>query len=115
MLPPETCDGQFVKLHGGVGWDKTQGRALPAGAVAFSVKDGALPGIAAIRRTSVCRRFLRSSARPRDKVRYSNAVRTISALLLVAHACVEPLGIAESRCGVRDITVQFAGFEREAI
>ena len=53
---PETGDGQVVKLHRGVGHDKTEGRALLAGTIAHSARDGVCPecrGIRASRRVDV--------------------------------------------------------------
>jgi hypothetical protein len=52
----DTGDGQVVKLHRGVGHNKTEGRALLAGTIAHSARDRVCSecrGIRAIRRVAV--------------------------------------------------------------
>src|SRR4051794_38006971 len=56
VLSTETGDGQVVKLHRGVGYFKTEGRALLDGTITHSARDGVSPecrGIRASRRVDM--------------------------------------------------------------
>jgi hypothetical protein len=43
VLTTETGDGQVVKLHREVVYDKTEGRSLLGGTIAHSARDGVCP------------------------------------------------------------------------
>jgi hypothetical protein len=53
MRTTESGDGQVVKLHRGVGHDKTEGRALLAGNIAPSANDVVSPESRGIRASTI--------------------------------------------------------------